>query len=105
MWTQQEAIDMCKKLELITPQFGLHVALTGGCLYKEGLRKDLDIVLYRIRQCETPDFVNMWKELLNHGIEYLCDYGFCIKANYGNKQIDFFWPESPDGEYDQAGII
>lgn len=49
-WTQEEAIQLCRLLEALAPTFGCHVALTGGCLYKDGERKDCDILLYRIRQ-------------------------------------------------------
>ncbi len=43
VWTQEEAIELCRIIEDICPQAGCHVALTGGCLYKDGERKDLDI--------------------------------------------------------------
>ena len=52
-WTQEEAIALCKKIESIVPLAGCHVALTGGCLYRDGHRKDLDILFYRIRQIDA----------------------------------------------------
>ena len=49
-WTQQHAIELCKRIESVCPRYGCHVALTGGLLYKDGPRKDCDILFYRIRQ-------------------------------------------------------
>lgn len=33
-WTQQEAVDLCVIIESVCVEFGCHVALTGGLLYK-----------------------------------------------------------------------
>src|ERR1035437_5571090 len=55
-WTQTEAIELCVKVEAICPKYGCHVALTGGLLYKQGKRKDCDLLFYRIRQVEQIDF-------------------------------------------------
>jgi hypothetical protein len=55
-WTREQAIWFCTELEKITPSFGIHVALGGGCLYKipvrdeRAQRKDVDVILYRIRE-------------------------------------------------------
>jgi hypothetical protein len=51
-WTQADAIALCRKIEEHVPDAGMHVALTGGCLYKDGTRKDADILFYRIRQAD-----------------------------------------------------
>jgi len=40
----EDAILLCKAIENKCPDFGYHVALTGGCLYKYGDRKDIDIM-------------------------------------------------------------
>lgn len=60
VWDQKTAIDLCSKIELICPQYGCHVALTGGTLYKEGPRKDCDILFYRIRQVDEIDHDNLF---------------------------------------------
>lgn len=52
MWYPSEAIEFCKKVEAIIAPIGHHVALTGGCLYKEGCRKDLDLIIYSVRQSQ-----------------------------------------------------
>ncbi|EMI7294499.1 hypothetical protein V6959_000504 [Vibrio parahaemolyticus] len=41
-----DGIELAKVLEPRVSRYGLHVGLTGGCLYKEGQCKDLDMVLY-----------------------------------------------------------
>jgi hypothetical protein len=43
-WTLAEAVEVCRQVEAICPPFGCHVALTGGTLYKDGERKDLDLL-------------------------------------------------------------
>lgn len=39
-------VSVCKLLEPIAARCGFHVALTGGTLYKQGARKDIDVILY-----------------------------------------------------------
>lgn len=83
------------------PKLGLHVALTGGTLYKDGVRKDLDIVLYRIRQWELES-INLDEivyELCERGFYNVKNYGFCMKADYRGSQVDFLFPEPP-GAFD-----
>ncbi len=92
-WTQQEAIDLCTKIEAVCPQFGFHIALTGGLLYKPGERKDADFILYRIRQVNDPNFDALWHELSLIGIDRTKDCGFVTKATYDGKSIDFMYPE------------
>jgi hypothetical protein len=91
--TQFLAIQLCTRLEDIAPEFGGHVALTGGCLYKAGERKDVDIMIYRSTD-EPPfrwdAFFKQAKEVL--GIELVHDFGFCKKARMGEITIDFFDP-------------
>ena len=48
-WDLDEAITLAREVEKFCPAYGCHVALTGGCLYKPGLRKDCDILFYSIR--------------------------------------------------------
>lgn len=96
-WTQPEAIEICRLVELICPHFGYHVGLTGGCLYKDGPRKDLDLVFYKIRKAE-PDQEGMFKALRTICVEVQENFGFCVKATYKTKSIDLLFPEQ-EGEY------
>lgn len=99
LWTQSEAIKLCTKIESICPQFGCHVALTGGALYKTGYRKDLDILFYRIRQVKQIDMDGLWIALERIGIKKKSGFGWCYKAKYGIKSVDCFFPEEESGEY------
>lgn len=103
-WTQEQTIELCRKIECICPKFGCHVALTGGTLYKEGERKDADILFYRIRQVTHIDVFGLMEALYDIGVKAEVDYGWCYKANYEGKPIDFFFPEREDGddEYSQG---
>lgn len=101
-WTQADAIALCREVEAVCPIAGCHVALTGGTLYKDGERKDLDLLFYRIRQTPTIDMGMLWDALSTIGIERATGFGWCIKAEYRGKRIDCFFPEE-DGEYDSGG--
>lgn len=98
-WTLNEAIDICKEIEIISPKFGCHIGLTGGVLYKEGSRKDLDLILYRIRQTPVIAFEELFLEMEKIGIKKVSGFGFCIKAEYKDKKIDFLCPEEEGNSY------
>ena len=98
-WNQQDAIAMCVLIEAICPNFGCHVALTGGLLYKSGERKDCDILFYRIRQVEKIDVDGLFEALLSIGFVKKSGFGWCFKGVYGGKNVDIFFPEEVGGEY------
>lgn len=100
-WTQAEAIDLCRKVENICPNYGCHVALTGGCLYKDGPRKDADLLFYRIRENDEIDILGLVRALETIGIRR--DYGrgsgdedWVFKATWDGRALDLFFPEAPD---------
>lgn len=99
MWTQDQAIALCRKIEDICPQYGCHVALTGGTLYRDGPRKDADILFYRIRQVPEIDVEGLLAALTQIGVTPGPDHGWCHKATYEGRSIDFFFPERPGLEY------
>lgn len=99
LWTQEEAIYLAAKIETVAPSHGCHVALTGGCLYKSGGRKDCDILFYRIRQVEKINFVSLFHTLLEMGFERIEGFGWCFKATYYGKPVDMLFPEEIGGEY------
>jgi hypothetical protein len=80
-------------LEGICPQFHCHVALTGGCLYKDGRRKDADVLFYRIRQQKVIDEVGLIAKLKELGFEIVKRSGWVLKVTYEGKPIDMFFPE------------
>ncbi len=92
-WTQAQAVDLCRQIEVIAPKYGCHVALTGGTLYKDGERKDADILFYRIRQITEIDVDGLMLALMELGIKPGDDFGWCYKATYEDRPIDFFFPE------------
>jgi len=98
-WTQAEAIGLCVKVESICPNFGCHVALTGGLLYKRGPRKDCDLLFYRIRQVEQIDLDGLWAALKAIGIDQVTGFGWCYKARYNGKSLDCLMPEEQGGDY------
>jgi hypothetical protein len=98
-WTQDQAIDLCRKIEVIAPKYGCHVALTGGTLYHYGERKDADILFYRIRQVEKIDVEGLMAGLASLGVVPGNDYGWCYKAKYEGRAIDFFFPEREGLDY------
>lgn len=98
---QRDAIRLCKQIEDVAPEFGLHVALTGGCLYKHGERKDVDIILYRIRQVSNPDYTGLYSKLSDLKIINCVtgDYGWVTKATTPEGiNIDFFDIEHDDSD-------
>jgi hypothetical protein len=98
-WTQAAAIKLAKRVEEICPPFGCHVGLTGGCLYKQGKRKDCDLVIYRIRQVESIDIGGLLAALESIGVTIWKGFGFCYKCDYQGKNLDLLLPEEPGGDY------
>lgn len=103
-WSSEEAIRLCEILEKIAPNYGCHVALTGGTLYKPGMRKDVDILFYRIRQTPQIERTALLDDLSAIGIAMTSKHGWVQKAIYKGKSIDFFFPDHIDepgacGEY------
>ena len=97
--TLEDAVKLCRILEKILPKFGAHIALTGGCLYKDGPRKDIDLVVYRIRDYETPfDLRNeeLLKEFFLNDISIINYYGFVTKARWKNFSVDILDPDDED---------
>lgn len=94
---QQEAVHQCIQLEQYAPNYGFHIALTGGCLYKSGERKDCDVVLYRIRQNLDPDLEGFFNELVTMGWTWGKTHGWVQKmVSPSGQNFDFFYPEFID---------
>lgn len=98
-WLLKDAVTLCKLVELICPQFGCHVALTGGSLYKEGERKDCDLLFYRIRQVPAIDMAGLLVALHRIGVSHVAGSGWCFKAKYRGKNVDMLFPEAVGGDY------
>lgn len=94
MWAQNDAIELARLIEERCPAFGYHVALTGGLLYKIGLRKDADLLFYSIRQA-TPDRDGLIEALKALGVTIKATFGWMAKAEWAGKPVDIFFPETP----------
>lgn len=104
-WSHAEAVDLCRAVENIAPKYGCHVALTGGTLYKDGLRKDVDLLFYRVRHRPEIDVGGLFTALgytgfseFNHMSEWL------TKAKVWGGSVDLFFPESWE-PHDVSGHI
>ena len=95
----EDEIKICRLVEAIAPRFGCHVALTGGTLYKDGDRKDVDILMYRIRQVDEINEEGLFEALKMAGIKKVSGMGWCYKAKFEGIDIDIFFPEANGGEY------
>lgn len=107
------AIRICKVLYELLEPYHVFPALTGGTLYKPGLRKDLDIILYKgsnggeltlVTQLQHNNPLADKKVSLEHllkaeGFEYIIDYGRVVKCKYQDTDIDLIMPEAPAGTY------
>ena len=103
----KDAVEVCKIIEGVCVSAGFHVALTGGTLYGEQGRKDIDIVFYRIRG--NPAKIST-SATLSGLLERECDmkliedHGFVKKYLMGDYiPIDAMFPHVTDGEYDSTG--
>lgn len=100
------AIELCIKLYNNLSPIGIFPALTGGTLYKEGERKDIDLVIYT-----TEDLTGEIKHKLNE-ISYYLDraglydfkeFGAVTKCMYKGIEIDLLFAQMRD-EYDQNKV-
>lgn len=110
-WNIETARALAQRVEEIAPNFGCHVALTGGCLYKEGLRKDCDLIFYRIRQVSEIDLDGLVTALDAIGVRLYHPLTqerlWCYKAYYHvpddrlSYSLDLLFPEFGNGCYGQ----
>jgi hypothetical protein len=96
-WTLDEGLALCRKIqELPSQQFSCHPALTGGLLYKDGPRKDCDIVIYQRGDVggkrDPIDWKGFWKAAQTIGLEMLNDFGYVKKCFYQGKSVDVIDP-------------
>jgi hypothetical protein len=95
-----DAVHLCRFIEAFCPEYGCHIGLTGGCLYKDGERKDVDILFYRIRQIQQIDRDGLTGALKRFGLEFIGRYGWMQKMRWQETVVDIFFPETPQSEID-----
>lgn len=94
----EKGIELCRVIYNKLSPHGFYPSLTGGLLYKDGQRKDIDIVIYRNRQ-QAPYEMEGIEELLSKcGLSDFNYYGFVTKAKWQGFTVDLFNPES-EGDY------
>lgn len=103
-WTLQEGVALCTAIQNLPSQnFHCHPALTGGLLYREGPRKDCDIVIYQRGDVdgkrEPIDWIGLWFALEQIGLCLINDFGYVKKCRYHGKQVDIFDPTDENSEY------
>lgn len=101
---KEDAERLCKKLFEVLYGEGYYPALTGGLLYREGSRKDIDIVIFRNRQTVTHfEMENIENLLTECGLSEFQYFGFVTKCKLGDLNVDLFNPETKvefeDGDY------
>ena len=79
------AIKLAVKMHAVAPSYGAHVALTGGCLYKNDERKDIDFIIYRIRKVESIDYDGLFAAFERIGFDKPKGFGWIFKTKYGRK--------------------
>jgi len=89
-----DAVSICTLIESFAPEYAAHVALTGGCLYKAGSRKDIDILFYTVRQRDAIDIAGLVKELSSRGFVIGKRHGWVLKAEFNGYKLDLFFPEA-----------
>lgn len=100
------AVDLCRTIEDGAHHYGCHIALTGGCLYKDGDRKDFDLLFYRIRQVEKIDQDGLFSYLERLGFSEPKGFGWIFKSEYKGIQVDIFFPEEQGGgDYKSEKIV
>lgn len=88
-------IELCQELYKALSKSGFFPALTGGLLYKDGERKDIDIAIYRHRQQVAAFEMEEIEHLLSDA--GVCDFsyhGFVTKCKWKGFSVDLFNPES-----------
>lgn len=106
-WNLAEGIELCTKIhELPSQKFNCHPALTGGLLYKQGPRKDCDIVIYQRGDVdgkrEAIDWPGLFAAMDAIGLKMIQDFGYVKKFLYRGKPVDIFDPTQDGGNYGQT---
>ncbi len=96
----EKAVEIAKFLEKELSD-NVHIGLTGGTLYKEGERKDIDFVIYSHKCFQTIDTNELAGFLAKLGFTEVQNFGRVIKCKYldGVTDVDIIVPESKTGEY------
>jgi hypothetical protein len=97
--TRELAIELAIACEAVAPRFGFHTALTGGCLYKQGARKDIDILFYEHSNAQAYDKAGLLAALAAE-LRFVIgnDHGRVVKTTHWGRTVDLLFP-GYDGDY------
>lgn len=108
------AQSICRVLYEHFSKYQVFPALTGGTLYKDGTRKDIDIVLFQPAidgeldsstklTVKAPTLIQMETDLITElkalGFKEITDYTAVIKCVYKGQSIDLILPQAGEGTY------
>lgn len=100
--TKSMAEELCKVLYEKLEPAGYYPALTGGLLYKDGNRKDIDVIIYRNRQkVKSFEAVDLTGVLSEVGVTITGSFGFVTKAEWKGIVVDIFNPETNDEVFNE----
>lgn len=99
-------VQLCRLVHSVSPSFGIFPALTGGTLYRNGPRKDYDVILYHHRQMQQ-DYQQLGATLALLGITdpngnalwKYTDPLWCTKAKWAGNSVDFLCPDVDGDNY------
>lgn len=92
--TIETAISCVRELEPKLVEIGCHAALTGGCLYRGGSNKDVDVIIYPHDPANPANTEALKMVLANMGFvpRYETD------ADYVNRRV-WVYGRDIDGQY------
>ena len=91
-----DAVKLCKALYVeLSPHY--YPALTGGSLYKNGDRKDIDIIIYRNRETLPFEIYEIQNNLEDAGLYNFIHHGFVTKCEFDGLSVDLMNPETTSG--------
>lgn len=112
--TLTDSAELASLLEPIAIKHGYHIGIGGGTINKGGERKDIDVLVYRRRDKKQSGECSLLSVLMNDfrqvNLSFVSDLNsyerWCTKAKWhratGFILVDFLFPESLAGEYENA---
>ena len=98
---RNDGIVLCQRLNKFLNK-AYFVALTGGLIFQQGERKDIDIIIYRNRATMPFETIQLGVKLTAFGFTNLRYYGFVTKCEWQGHSVDILHPES-DSEFNYEG--
>lgn len=94
--TLKHSLEVAKQLELVFTTHEYHVGIAGGVLYKDGIRKDIDLIIYSHTPKNHVTESKVIPVLISMGFEIskITDVRYTerniIITSYKGTRIDFF---------------